>query len=160
MLLEQVLEIRPVDELHRQPRPAVVLAAIVGAGDVGMVELREEGDLALETLGEGVVPGVALRDQLERRPLIAARGEEDLAHGPGAQLALHIPVTNQLRRVLDLLQTAIHAYRCSWIGRHSCIASVVARRWNQKYLKGLAHSDGSNGAIVPNVAVWLPNLHI
>ena len=82
---QQPVDVRPLDELHREEQLATVLAEVEHLHDVGVVQLRGELRLVDEHGDEVRVAGKLREDALESealaepvRPL--AGGDEDLRH--------------------------------------------------------------------------------
>ena len=60
-LREQLVEVDPVHEAHRDEQQAVVLAGLVHGDDVGVLDRRGDPRLGLEALAEHRVVGSARR---------------------------------------------------------------------------------------------------
>ena len=66
VIAEQLRRVGALDEVHRDPQLAVVLAAVVHTDDVGMPQSRDHVGFAVEPLAILAVDGELHRQNLER----------------------------------------------------------------------------------------------
>jgi hypothetical protein len=96
--LKKFFEVLAGDILHGVVVVAIVVAGVIEADDVRMVELFEDADLALEALQETRLLGQLRSEDLHRRPHSIRPGrrflvrQKNLAHAAAAQLAVEDPL--------------------------------------------------------------------
>jgi hypothetical protein len=81
------VQVGTVDVLHDQEVAGAVAVGVVGGHDVGVVQLGDGADLAVEALHRAGVAGLAGRQQLDRDAAAheGVLAEEDLPHAAGAE---------------------------------------------------------------------------
>ena len=91
---EQRLEVRAVDEPHREVELAARLAGLVDRYDVGVLDAREAARLAHEALARDGIVRALWRDHLDRRDAIERRLPSAIhdAHAAAAELRLELEV--------------------------------------------------------------------
>src|SRR5262249_51269527 len=82
---EELPEVVPVDQLHREVEPPAVFPRAKRGDNVRMVQALRTLRLAQEALAEAVVFGELRVQQLQRRDAVAGAGAVDLAHRAATQ---------------------------------------------------------------------------
>jgi hypothetical protein len=96
---EQLLEVDPLDELHRDVQQAAVLAEVVDGPHVSMAHLARELDLRFETRGHRRVGGEVGPEDLDGDDLVqrAVSGEVHRSHAAEAELASDLVASGEER---------------------------------------------------------------
>ena len=125
---DAVLQRLPLQALHDDEGPPLVLADVVDGADVGMIQGRGGLRLTLEALAGGRVVEVGLGKELQRDVAVKASvlGLVDDAHAPAAQLLDDAVVGDGLadhrlsRRLAaaDMLPAMLHPRSALWTVSH------------------------------------------
>ena len=131
LLLQQLGQAHPLDELHDEEVQVAGLVGVVGAGDVLVVELAGGADLGVEAGQRVGVVQDGGADDLQRDGLLhdAVFGQVDDAHAAATQLAhdAELRVVRQFRR-----HVRRRGGRCRRPPRHARGGGRSRRRWSRR----------------------------
>ena len=102
--LEQLAEVRPVDEAHRDVGDAVGLSCVVNRKHVGVVERGGDPRLPHESLAKEVVLRELGREQLQGHDVSELRilGAHDLAHAAATEDLLNLVTRKGVPQLVNL----------------------------------------------------------
>jgi hypothetical protein len=133
------LQALPLDVLHCQVVPAVVLAHVVGVDHVGVVEPGGQPRLGEEHLAELLLLGEIGPEDLDDHQLLeaterpAGRGEVDVGHSPATDLSDEAIATGEIRSEgfrlhlshRHMLRVLLHGNRTAKPAPARCVAGHI-----------------------------------